>query len=146
MRLIEEFVTELAKQKNSSTVSNPYLNQDIADNLRLYLAAMSKMNGRRILLVGEAPGYKGCKITGIPFTSGRVFERFSHPLLREIASQLKLSKVESENTATIVWAYFARRKQHHCCGMHFHFILIRKIVEVKIERQHLKSLKWALVI
>ncbi len=25
-----------------------------------------------VLLIGEAPGYKGCKITGIPFTSGEV--------------------------------------------------------------------------
>mgnify|MGYP003635975488 CR=1 FL=1 len=109
MSSIEEFVTELTKQKNTSTISNPYLNQDIADNLRLYLGAMIKMEGKRVLLVGEAPGYKGCKITGIPFTSGKAFERFDHPLLKEIGSQLKLTKIESENTATIVWEYLSKK-------------------------------------
>ncbi len=110
MSSIEEFIAELTKQKNTSTVTNPYLNQDIADNLRLYLNAMNKMEGKRVLLVGEAPGYKGCKITGIPFTSGKAFERFDHPLLKEIGSRLKLSKIESENTATIVWEYLSRKK------------------------------------
>jgi hypothetical protein len=83
MSLIEEFITELVRHKNTATVCNPYLNQNIADNLRLYLDAMIKMKGKRVLLVGEAPGYKGCKITGIPFTSGKAFERFDHPLLKE---------------------------------------------------------------
>lgn len=109
MSLIEEFITELVMHKNTATVSNPYLDQNIADNLRLYLNAMIKMEGKRILLVGEAPGYKGCKITGIPFTSGKAFERFDHPLLKDIGSQLKLSKIESENTATIVWEYLSKK-------------------------------------
>jgi len=30
----------------------------------------SEKNKSKILIVGEAPGYKGCRITGIPFTSG----------------------------------------------------------------------------
>lgn len=109
MSSIEEFIIELTKQKNTATVTNPYLSQDVADNLRLYLNAMIKMEGKRILLVGEAPGYKGCKITGIPFTSGKVFERFDHPLLKEIGSQLKLTKIEPENTATIVWEYLSMK-------------------------------------
>lgn len=110
MSSIDHFITELTKQKNTSTVFNPYLDQDIAHNLRLYLDAMIKMKGKRVLLVGEAPGYKGCKITGIPFTSGKAFERFEHPLFKEIVSQLKLSKIESENTATIVWEYLSKKK------------------------------------
>ena len=64
---IENFVIDLTKQRNTATVSNPYLKQDIADNLHRYLVAMHKMKGKRIFLVGEAPGYKGCGITGIPF-------------------------------------------------------------------------------
>lgn len=109
MSLIGEFITELVMQKNTATVSNPYLNQNIADNLRLYLNAMVKMEGKRILLVGEAPGYNGCKTTGIPFTSGKAFERFDHPLLKDIGRQIKLSKIESENTATIVWEYLSKK-------------------------------------
>lgn len=109
MNSIEEFITELTKQPNSSTVCNPYLNQDVADNLRLYLSAMLQVEGKRVLLVGEASGYKGCKITGIPFTSGKAFEKFNHPLLKTIGSHLKLVKVESENTATIVWEYLSKK-------------------------------------
>lgn len=109
MCAIERFVVELTVQENTPTVSNPYLHQDLADNLRLYLDAMMKMPGKRLLLVGEAPGYKGCKITGIPFTSGRVFERFDHPLLKALGGRLKLTEIEAENTATIVWEYLSRR-------------------------------------
>lgn len=104
---IDDFVVDLTKQRNTATVRNPYLKQDIADNLHMYLVAMRKIKGKRILLVGEAPGYKGCGITGIPFTSGSVFERFNHPLLNEIGAQVKLSRIESENTATIVWKYLS---------------------------------------
>ena len=111
MSLTAEFVTELTKQKNSSTVSNPYLNHHIANNLRLYLNAMLKIEGRRVLLVGEAPGYRGCKITGIPFTSGNVFERFNHPLLKGLSSQLNLATIETESTATIIWEYLTKKKE-----------------------------------
>ena len=109
MNPIEEFIVELTTHDNTSTVSNPYLNPDIANNLRLYLITMNKRENKRILLVGEAPGYKGCKITGLPFTSGKVFEKFGHPLLKEIGSQLKLSKIESESTSTIVWKYLSEK-------------------------------------
>lgn len=111
MSPIENFVVELTKQKNTSMVSNPYLQQDIADNLRLYFKEMLKLKGRRILLVGEALGYKGGNITGIPFSSGKTFARFDHPLLNKIAKQLKLSKLESENTATIVWEYLSKKSE-----------------------------------
>ena len=106
---IEDFVVDLTKQRNTATVRNPYLEPDAAENLRLYLLAMGKMKGRRILLVGEAPGYKGCGITGIPFSSGRVFDRFDHPLLKEIRGQIKFGRIESENTATIVWEYLCEK-------------------------------------
>ena len=109
MNSIERFVSELTRQKITATVSNPYLNPDVADNLRLYLNKMMRMKGKRILLVGEAPGFKGCKITGIPFTSGQVFERFDHPLLNRLGKKVKLTRIESENTATIVWEYLSRK-------------------------------------
>lgn len=110
MNTIEHFVAELAAQHSTVTVSNPYVDKNIADNLRLYLNAMISRPGKRILLVGEAPGYKGCKLTGIPFTSGRVFERFDHPLLTALAGRLRLADMEAENTATIVWEYLSRKK------------------------------------
>lgn len=110
MNRINELIKELSRRKNSPTVTNPYLNRDNVDNLRCYLNFMCNMAGKRVLLVGEAPGYKGCNLTGIPFTSGQVFERFEHPLLDTIKNRLKLERIESENTATIVWDYLSRKK------------------------------------
>lgn len=105
MHTITEFITKLQKQKNTQTVSNPYLELGVSENLEIYIESMLKTNGKRILLVGEAPGYKGCKITGIPFTSGKVFKNVNHPILAAIKDKLILKKIESENTATIVWNY-----------------------------------------
>ncbi len=109
MNTIEEFIEELRKQKNTDTVTNPYLEKKVAENLNKYIKAMMNIEGERILLVGEAPGHKGCKITGIPFTSGRIFENIDHPLLKNLKNDLYLSKIESENTATIVWKYLATK-------------------------------------
>jgi len=110
MQNVLEFVQKLQSQGNSTIISNPYLNDSIADNLRVYLDAMLKIKGKRILLVGEAPGYKGCKITGIPFTSGDVFETIEHPLLRKVKKKITLKNIEKENTASIVWRYLADKK------------------------------------
>ena len=68
---------------------------------------MLSRSGHRVLLVGEAPGHKGCAITGIPFTSGAVFQRFDHPLLVALKDRIHLPKVAAENTATMVWEYLS---------------------------------------
>jgi hypothetical protein len=109
MSTIDKFINELKAQTNTSTVSNPYLIDSIADNLKIYLETMLTIKGKHILLAGEAPGYKGCKITGIPFTSGDVFQNVAHPLLMQLKDKLSLIKIEAENTATIVWNYLTTK-------------------------------------
>ena len=105
MTLIEKLIHQLAKQKNSPILFNPYLNQDLASNLKHYLELMTEISGKRVLLVGEAPGYKGCKHTGIPFSSGSVFQEIKHPLIKQLRKKVVLKQIESENTASIVWRY-----------------------------------------
>lgn len=119
MSKIESFLETLQRKKNTPTVTNQYLDDGVVNNLRLYLEYMlehtSAQPGRRVLLVGEAPGYKGCRITGIPFSSVKVLMSTEHPLFDTIKSQLYLSDdalrdMASENTATIVWQYLVNKK------------------------------------
>ncbi len=110
MSNIQKYIEVLSVRESSSTVFNFYQSRRVANNLKHYLEVMISHKGKRILLVGEAPGYKGCKITGIPFTSGEVIRTSRHPILEKVRNSIYLSKVESENTATIVWEYLEKKK------------------------------------
>ncbi len=107
---ISEFVTSLRERSSSEVVFNPYDDDKLAHNLKRYLQFMESIKGNKILLVGEAPGYAGCKLTGIPFTSGQAIYHIDHPLLKKLRDTVLLRKVESENTATIVWEYLAKKE------------------------------------
>jgi len=121
MSPIDKFVSSLSKKRNTSIVSNPYLDPDLAHNLIVYLHAIYQKPTKSVLLVGEALGFKGGKLTGIPFSSGQIFERFEHPFLKEIADQIKLREIESENTATIVWEYLTAKQVTPLCWNAFPF-------------------------
>lgn len=109
MKRIEKLLKKLADFPHSTTVGNPYIEQYALDNLRHYFDYMLNQTGKRVLLVGEAPGYRGCRITGIPFTSGRVFLQIPHPLLIALKDKIQIPQLEAESTATIVWNYLAGR-------------------------------------
>jgi len=70
---IFEFVEKLASSKTTGNVLNHY-SPDIPDNLirrenlLLYLKYMKEIKPE-VILIGEAPGYHGCRLTGVPFTS-----------------------------------------------------------------------------
>ena len=110
MSTVDKLLNKLVKYPDSDIVANPYHKKYAVNNLRQYFEYMFNQDGKRILLVAEAPGYKGCAITGIPLTSGRVFQEISHPLLLNLKDKIYLPRVESENTATIVWNYLATKK------------------------------------
>ncbi len=59
----------------------------------------------RLLLIGEAPGYQGCRFSGVPFTSERLLLEGSIPRMPEMAGQriTLRDKPWSEPSATIVW-------------------------------------------
>ena len=110
MKLIEELLRKLAGYPHSDTVANPYRETYAVDNLRHYFEYMINQGGKRILLVGEAPGHRGCRITGIPFTSGRAFQEIPHPLLVALKDKIQLPRIETESTATIVWNYLSEKE------------------------------------
>lgn len=109
-RLISSLVDDLAVFPASSVAYNPYAAEGARRNLWAYLKALCDHRYSGYLLIGEAPGYRGCAITGIPFTSERVLRSGSHQFLRALLPSLTLTGNRTEPTATIVWRQFAGKK------------------------------------
>jgi uracil-DNA glycosylase len=58
----------------------------------------------RLILVGEAPGYQGCRYSGVAFTSERLILEGVIPRIPAPASRLSTRRLPfSEQSATIVW-------------------------------------------
>jgi len=104
---IELFIKNLTEYIESSDSTNLYggnsrESQIRRKNLKLYLEKMKKLNPS-FLLLGEAPGYKGCRLTGIPFSSEKIlatndfFKNQGFNCINEPQS------LESEISATIIW-------------------------------------------
>jgi len=106
---IEKLLKELSKRESSATVFNPYRDPGQLNNLREYLNYLV-LNPFPVMLVGESPGYKGCRLTGIPFTSGFVVRNSPHRMFEEIGKKIVLEKEVSEATGTIMWKYLGRDK------------------------------------
>lgn len=109
---IETFVEELALIEAMPNVYNQYSyeheeNSIRRENLMIYLKQMYKLKPK-IILVGEAPGYRGCRLTGVPFTSEHLLMNNINGLEifgRENGYRLALEKDKllKEATATIIW-------------------------------------------
>lgn len=107
MDKIEIFLLELQKFDHTETVYNPYKDENAVNNLRSYLNLLINEVMDIKMLIGEAPGYLGCRITGIPFTSSEQLTNSKHPLISKIKPELKFSNIESENTANFMWDFLS---------------------------------------
>jgi len=74
-------------------------------NRRIRLKQHLECTNPSIILIGEAPGYQGCRYTGIPFTSEKLIVQrliprvsLSHPFRITVRN-----KPWSEPSATVVW-------------------------------------------
>lgn len=94
----------IAGYPGSSTVNNFYSSSGLLANVREYLSALVSHPYSGDLLVGEAPGWAGCALTGIPFTSEKVLTASPHPFVTYIRPRLTVSGTQSEPTATMVWS------------------------------------------
>lgn len=103
--LIPRLLADLAAVPSTATVSNPYTSPDCVQNLGAYLRALCDHPYSGHLLVGEAPGYNGCALTGIPFTSQKVLVSGRHAFLVGLRPGLQVSGEQPEPTATMVWGH-----------------------------------------
>jgi uracil-DNA glycosylase len=97
-------------------VFNPYAGDDQTaaarrDNLALYLRRMAERRPR-LLLVGEAPGYRGCRVTGVPFTSEAILLAEPSPFglfgrSAGFRAGDEAGRPWREATATILWQTLA---------------------------------------
>jgi uracil-DNA glycosylase len=106
--LISALLSALSGHPVVAMAANPYSNQARLSLLEAYLQQLCALPYSGHLLVGEAPGYNGCALTGIPFTSERVIQVCQHPLLVSLRPLFISTTSVSERTATIVW--------NHLCG------------------------------
>lgn len=104
------FVDSLSRVTLSDRACNQYARGDLnairRANLRLYLRDMETI-GSTILLVGEAPSYRGGRLTGIAFTSESIMLRgIDGRVLGADRSYRKATpgaKLSTEASATMVW-------------------------------------------
>ena len=103
---IDNFLNKLSDFDSTSTVYNPYLSDLCMSNLKNYIDGMKQSNSN-VLIVGEAPGYNGCRLTGVPFSSEYILSEDFH-LMNNLfpSNSFKTSGKQKEASATIVWNGF----------------------------------------
>lgn len=104
---VVDFVELLARTPAPPNSVNPWdysyeKNEIRRQNLKTYLREVLK-NGPTVLLVGEAPGYRGSRRTGVPFSSEKLI--LTHSFFtahKEFAIEHTNSPI-AEASASIVW-------------------------------------------
>lgn len=104
---ISKLLEALREFSSSPKVANPYSREDASNNLNAYLEGLIQLPYSGDLFVGEAPGWAGCALTGIPFTSEAIIRKRSHPFLANISPRLHVAGAQTEPSATIVWDYLS---------------------------------------
>lgn len=111
---IDDLITTLASAETADDAYNEYArthpnNVIRRDNLKLYLQDMTNRSPDT-LMVMEAPGYRGCRLTGVPVTSRKVMlegvpnlEMFGTDRGFRDVDEDGFERVYGEQSATIVW-------------------------------------------
>jgi uracil-DNA glycosylase len=110
-RLIESLSTTLVSPRACNQYSR--LEGDLRENairrrnLRLYLTELDAI-GPRMLLIGEAPSYRGGRLTGIPFVSETVMLGGVGDIIlgadRGYRKATRGPRLSTEASATMVWS------------------------------------------
>jgi len=117
---IEDFITDLAAQHmTGEAIFNQYQSGNDPNNgirranLRRYLQDMAQRQPSTLLVL-EAPGYRGSRLTGVPVTSRKVLlegvpqlELFGEARGYQNVADAGFESVYGEQSATIVWGTLA---------------------------------------
>lgn len=117
MDSIAAFVASLAEIEPTPNSYNPWANTHPygairRQNLELYLNAHRDL-GTKVLLIGEAPGYLGCRRSGVIFTSDYLLVH-GVPSLGMLGVERgyqrtdEFPEIRKEQSATIVWETLER--------------------------------------
>lgn len=114
-RRFDRFISDLADVQVSARTHNQYARDDDANairrrNLRLYFELLERI-GPEVLLVGEAPSYRGGRLTGIAFVSETLMlsgiQTASGNVLGGVAGFRRATsedqRLSTEASATMVW-------------------------------------------
>lgn len=108
LTLAEKLVATLPTQQPG--LFNPWATACEYDDLtngprqKLERLAMHLNCQPEIILVGEAPGYQGCRYSGVAFTSERLLLEGAIPRIRPPEGRLSVRRLPfSEPSATIIW-------------------------------------------
>lgn len=110
MDRIKLFIDELSKEESTPILTNVYSpvmpqSEICRDNLYNYLQRI-RSNNSKVMLIGEAPGYHGCRLSGIAFTSE---DKFTEDIIPGIMGKdlgykiFSKGKPEREFSASTVW-------------------------------------------
>lgn len=111
---LQKFLDKLFSYKPDSTnflYENPYLDELSIQryNLEQYLTYMLECRPC-IMLVGEAPGYRGCQRTGIPFVSGA--ELLNHNNDSLLGTWTRRTDQDNKKEASAQYVMDALRKRY----------------------------------
>ncbi len=103
-RLIESLPSGVSGLFNPWRDHCPHDSLDNGPEAKLERLARHLDCNAAFILVGEAPGYQGCRYSGIAFTSERLLMEGAIPRIPSLALRLSTRRLPfSEPSATIVW-------------------------------------------
>lgn len=116
---IETLIDALAQAHAGHDAYNPYAlgnsnNAIRRANLHIYLREMSRLEPQALLVL-EAPGYRGCRLTGIPVTSRAIMMEglggwgvFGAEYGYHVPNDPEFEGIRREQSATILWSALRR--------------------------------------
>jgi hypothetical protein len=130
---MKEILDKLIHAKEFDNVTNQYskkwqYSKIALNNLELYFKKMKELKPH-CALVGIAPGYNGCRLTGIPFTSEYIVkDEINNTGLFGVNNGYLIRKnirPQKEPTATIVWKFLKENQKYPLLWNAFPFHLYK---------------------